>query len=557
MRVSDKVAGKHSEQEFEKRLQILSDSGAGIIHIRTKEIVRATLACRKAILVDGGKYKEWTIAAGFKEFDVTSFARVDINGDGCIEPAKAIGTPMELIRTGDNKEESEVQYFVYINPHYWLDQNPLITHHLQEAASILPTHDMRIIMITPDIPLPECIEDISTTIHFETPGHGELLEYLDSILSGVDEGVVDDLSDEEKNEICYMGAGMTKESFDLYVSEAIVNTSYSGADSVSSEHLVAGVNTGKTEIVNRNDLLELCPTEDMADVGGMENLKEWVRKRALCYTDEARDYGIEAPKGMVFVGVPGSGKSLAAKAVANELGVPLVRLDFGRMFNSLVGASEAAIRTALGMVAAMAPCVLFCDEIDKGLGGIGGSGDAGTSNRVLGTFLTWLQENTAPVFTMVTANNIIGLPPELLRRGRFDAIFATGMPTEAERLEVLEIHLRKRGWDPKDFKMKDKREVVTASRGYVPAEIEAAVADGLVDSYSSDETFSMDHVVAAIGNMVPLSKAFNEQIQAMTVWAHQHAVPASKRYAEVDTSNVEAIGKGKRVRTRVVDKDKH
>jgi SpoVK/Ycf46/Vps4 family AAA+-type ATPase len=261
---------------------------------------------------------------------------------------------------------------------------------------------------------------------------------------------------------------------------------------------------------------------------------------------------------MVFVGPPGTGKSLAAKAVSSVLGVPLIRLDFGKVFNSLVGKSEERIRVALRMVESMAPCVLFVDEIDKGLGGIGGAGDSGTSSRVLGTFLTWLNDCESPVFTMVTANNITGLPPELMRRGRFDAIFATGLPTPDERMTVLNIHLEKRGWDATSFERKDKMEVINVSRGYVPAEIESAVKDGLIDAFDAGEDFTMGHVVSALKTMTPLSQSYAEAIQLMTAWAKSNAIPASRHYedAGTDTTNVESLGSRKtRVRTKKNEDD--
>lgn len=232
--------------------------------------------------------------------------------------------------------------------------------------------------------------------------------------------------------------------------------------------------------------------------------------------------------------VHNTGKSLCAKAIAGVLGVPLVRLDFGKVFNSLVGKSEERMRKALSMVESMSPCVLFVDEIDKGLGGIGGSGDSGTSNRILGTFLTWLNDCEEPVFTVVTANNVTALPPELLRRGRFDAIFSTGLPTVEERREVLRIHLAKRGKDIGEYGASDVQAFLNASAGYVPAEIESAVKDGLIDAFSEQEPFDVTWATSAIEIMVPLSKAFNEVIQAMTLWAKSNATPASRGYEETD-----------------------
>jgi len=191
-------------------------------------------------------------------------------------------------------------------------------------------------------------------------------------------------------------------------------------------------------------------------------------------------------------------------------------------------------------------CVLFCDEIDKGLGGIGGSGDSGTSNRVLGSFLTWLQDCTHPVFVMVTANNVTGLPPEMLRRGRFDAIFSTSMPTPSERREVLRIHLKLRGRDIQDFPKEEVSEVVALSEGYVPAEIESAVKDALVDAFSDGtEEMGMEHVKKALTSMVPLSKAFAAQIKAMNDWAQANATPAGK-----ETAAAPATANARRVSTR-------
>ncbi len=232
--------------------------------------------------------------------------------------------------------------------------------------------------------------------------------------------------------------------------------------------------------------------------------------------------------------VHNSGKSLTAKAVAGVLGIPCVRLDFGKVFNSLVGKSEEQIRKALRMIESMSPCVCLVDEIDKGLGGASGaSGDSGVSSRVLGTFLTWLQDNPYPVFTMVTANNVTGLPPELLRKGRFDATFATGLPTIKERLQVLDIHLRKRGHDIKSFKKTELTTFAKASEGYVPAEIEAGIKESLViafdDAMEAGETpeLTMDNILKAMDDMVPLSKSHKEDMDAILEWSRKNATPAS------------------------------
>jgi ATP-dependent 26S proteasome regulatory subunit len=535
MKIGSDVALHHSENVFRKRFRILSDAGAGVIHIRTNEVQRATNILRKTVLIDGQAYREWDVVNGMRTFTVDTMYS-NVAGDRTlVDIHEAMAVPGRVLQDSNHKDApvpGMTVYYVYVNPQYWLENNPLLNHFLQYYGTVLPTYDVRVVLITPDIALPDNLSDTAVTLKFETPGHSELREAFGSIVEAASDIVT--LDDQEIDRICYAGAGMTKNSFEMYASLAIVDAAEQH-QKVNADQIIDGINRGKTEIVNKNDILELYPVEDINDVGGMENLKEWIAKRSRCYSDEAREFGIEAPKGLVLVGIPGSGKSLSAKAIAKEFGVPLVRLDFGRVFNSLVGKSEERIRTALSMVESMAPCVLFCDEIDKGLGGIGGSGDSGTSSRVLGSFLTWLNDNKKPVFAMVTANNVGALPPELLRRGRFDAIFATGFPTPAERLEILDIHLRKRGWDCDTFSAAEKKKVVDVAKGYVPAEIEAAVKDGLIDAFDAGEAFSMQHVANALRRMVPMSRAYSAEIQKITLWSKQNAVSASKAYDDLTT----------------------
>lgn len=550
MQVSESLSTRNSEEEFARGLRVLSDSGSGVIHVRTHEVQRAAIAMRRTVLVEGDAYHEWDVQTGFKEFDVQSMYELTREGDGT-DLGRALGRPVAHSREPATRNaEDKMHYFVFLNPHYWLETNPQAHHLLQQAAFILPSTNVVVILVTPDAPLPQAIADFTVTLRFETPGHSELLESAQTILDGVEDGVLAELDATDKQRICYAGAGMTKASFETYLSLAIVSAGSEKPDEqVVTDDIIKGLNEGKTEVVNRNDILELYPAESMHNVGGMNALKSWVAKRAACYSDDAREYGIEPPKGIVFVGIPGTGKSLAAKAISKELGVPLIRLDFGKVFNALVGSSEARIRTALKMVESMAPCVLFIDEIDKGLAGTGGSGDSGTSSRVLGTFLTWLNDNTSPVFTMVTANNIEFLPPEMTRKGRFDAIFSSTLPDEDEREEVLKIHLRKRGWDVDMFDKADILSVVNASGGYVGAEIESAVKDGLIDAFSSGDDFDMEHVVTALGNMVPLSTSYAEKITQIQAWAEQNATPASVKISGRGGKNVTSLSK-RRTRTR-------
>lgn len=555
MQVSNSIAARDSEAEFTRELTMLADAGAGVIHVRTTEIPRAIMALRKSIVTGGNQYREWNVVDGMRPVSIADISSGYLKGDENSDFTSALRLISE--EAPDESDTERYTFFVFSNPKQWLvEQNAAAVHLVQQYSQTLPATNIRIVLVMPDEPIDKSMEDVVATLRFETPGHQELKEALTSVLGGVDKKVLD-VDDEGIERICYNSAGMTLASFEMHASLSIVDAAVSkGRNSVvDADDILKGLNAAKTGVVSRNDLLELYPIEGMDQVGGMENLKEWVSKRANCYSDDARDFGIEPPKGMVYVGPPGTGKSLAAKAVASVLGIPLVRLDFGRVFNSLVGASEERIRTALKMVENMSPCVLFCDEIDKGLGGAGGSGDSGTSSRVLGSFLTWLNDNETPVFTMVTANNVTGLPPELMRRGRFDAIFASGFPTAEERLEILKIHLNKRGWDPADFDKKELNLVVEASKGYVGSEIEACVKDGLVDAFAADEDLTPQHMIAALKNMVPLSVAFNETVQEMTLWAKNNATPASKQYDVVDHKKVADIASSGKRRTRITKRD--
>lgn len=530
MDINSSDANRDSVEEFSNKFYTLLDAGAGVIQVRTHEVLRAALEIRKLCIADGFEIREWDIVNGFRTFDEHSCGSLVGVGDGNNIPPAAFSAPLEQLR--DKSQQSIRRCYVYVNFHPFIE-SPDIQHLITLYSYTLPASNTPVIIVTPDIPLTVENENI-LSLHFDPPGFKELRSSLETVIDQVrgdfDDGI--SLTDSDISRICFVGAGMTKNAFDMYTSLAVVEAGREGRTSITADEIATGVAIGKTEVVNQSEVLELYPPTDINNVGGLDNLKEWISKRKGCYSDEAREFGIEPPKGIVLVGVPGTGKSLVAKAVASEFGIPLVRLDFGRVFNSLVGASENRMRQALRQVENMAPVVLFADEIDKGLGGIGSGGDSGVSSRVLGSFLTWLQDCKKPVFVMVTANNVTGLPPEMLRRGRFDAIFSTTMPNPHERREVLRIHLKLRGRNIKDFDSEEVDALVRQLDGYVPAEIESAVKDALVDAFSSEEDLTIQHIAEAARAMVPLSKAFKEQIDRMSAWAENNATPASKPSGE-------------------------
>ena len=545
MDINSSDANRDSVEDFSKKFYTLLDAGAGVIQVRTHEVLRAALEIRKLGIADGFSVREWDIVNGFRDFDEHSHGSLVGQGDGNINPSGAFMSPLDQLR--DKSQQGVKRYYVYVNFHPFME-SPDIQQLVTLYTYTLPASNTPVIIITPDIPLTVENETI-LSLHFDPPGFKELRTSLETVIEQVKEDFDDgiQLDDDDISRICYVGAGMTKNAFDMYASLAVVEAGRQGRTSISAEEIATGVAVGKTEVVNQSEVLELYPPTDIKNVGGLDNLKDWIKKRKGCYSDEAREFGIEPPKGIVLVGVPGTGKSLVAKAVASEFGIPLVRLDFGRVFNSLVGASESRMRQALRQVENMAPVVLFADEIDKGLGGIGSGGDSGVSSRVLGSFLTWLQDCKKPVFVMVTANNVNGLPPEMLRRGRFDAIFSTTLPSPHERREVLRIHLKLRDRDISDFDVDEVDRLIQQLDGYVPAEIESAVKDALVDAFSAGEDLTLSHIAEAVRVMVPLSKAFKEQIARMADWAENNATPASKPHSDDLQSNSNS---GRNIRRR-------
>lgn len=288
----------------------------------------------------------------------------------------------------------------------------------------------------------------------------------------------------------------------------------------------------KERVIKQSEVLEFYPADArMADVGGLDQLKQWLDRRGQAFGAGARNFGLEPPKGVLLLGIQGCGKSLTAKAVAATWQFPLLRLDVGKVFGSLVGQSEGNLRAALQVAQALAPCVLWVDEIEKGLAGMGSSDrtDGGTTARVVGTLLTWLQEKRAPVFVVATANRIELLPPELLRKGRFDEIFFVDLPGEEARKEILRIHLKKKEREPSQF---DLDRLARESVGYSGAELEEAVREGLFEAFAAGKQLRTDHVADALRATYPLSKTMRDQIEQLRRWAQVRARQASSSKPE-------------------------
>jgi len=290
----------------------------------------------------------------------------------------------------------------------------------------------------------------------------------------------------------------------------------------------AGVLDEKEQAVRKDGILEFCrPRVGFADVGGLESLKSWFTRRRQAFDPAGLRFGLQPPRGVVLAGVPGCGKSLTAKALAADWEVPLLRLDLGKVYGSLLGESEERLRRALATAEAVSPCVLWIDELEKAFSGLGNVRDSGVARRVFGTFLTWLEDRTAPVFVAATANDIRHLPPEFTRKGRFDEIFFVDLPGESARVSIFNLHLARRGRDPAGF---DLAALAEAAKGYSGAEIEAAVVDGLYRAFGDDaRPLAETDIRAALDATVPLSKSRAADIARLHIWAAANARPAQAR----------------------------
>lgn len=541
----------NSEDSLMTELLKLSSAGGSVIQIRTREPIRAAVTLRKHLIGTDSPYREWDICNGFRVYTKENFTDFRVSSAGGKDDfVTALEVPIAELRNTNsqvNADPEQVHYFVYLNPQHFMN-NPYVTELVTQYAAVLPTTNVCLIFITNDAPLQGVPLGDTLVTDFNTPNAAELSEALTRVVEESlkqEESFPDgsDLTQEDIARIAHMGLGLTHSEFEAYAAITLVDAGESGDRMITADRLLAGIGKGKTAVIRQSEILELTTTTDISEVGGMQRLKDWVQQRSNAYSKEAKDFGVEPPKGAALVGVPGTGKSLVAKAIASVFEVPLVRLDFGRVFSKYVGDSESRVRAALKMVESMAPCVLFVDEIDKGLGGAGGGGDSGTSSRVLGSFLTWLQECKAPVFTMVTANRVDGLPPELLRRGRFDQIFSVGMPGTDARREVFRIHLQKRGRKLEDFSAADIESLLAASNNYVPAEIESAIKDAITIAFNDQTTDVLEarHIIDALRNLVPMSKSHAEAIARIVDWSEVNATnveytdksPDPKRVAEV------------------------
>lgn len=408
---------------------------------------------------------------------------------------------------------------------------PNVLRRLREVAQAFQSGatPRTLIIIAPVLRIPTELEKDITLLDFPLPSEVELQAVLDQMISANtanNSRLRIEVDEVGRERLAKAALGLTLNEASNAFARAMVN------DGVLSEDDVHVVSEEKKQTVRKAGLLEFIDADvDLDAVGGLQNLKRWLAKRNNSWLDEAAAYGIPAPKGVLMTGVPGCGKSLTAKAIAAGWELPLLRLDVGKVFAGVVGSSEQNMRSAIKTAEATAPCILWLDEIEKGFSGIGGSGDSGTSMRVFGTFLTWMQEKSATVFVIATANKVDGLPPEFLRKGRFDEIFFVDLPTDVERRDIWRLHLNKRLAKSKASGIAVTAELVGGlareTEGFSGAEIEQLVVAGLFEAFSERRALNEDDLLRAIRNMVPLSTTQAEQIAAVRAWAADRAIAAS------------------------------
>ncbi len=431
--------------------------------------------------------------------------------------------PLALLNT--IADDTEPCIWVLRDFHPFLKDQSVVRH-LRELAFTLKASAKTIILLGPILQIPTELEKEVTVVDFALPTADVLGKRLDAIIHAArkSEQIVIDLDRRQRTQLVQACLGLTESEANNAIAKAMIQA-HGRLDGDAIEAVIAE----KQQIIRKSGLLEFYDSnERLNHVGGLSTLKEWLRKRVRAFGSEARAFGLPEPKGILLVGVQGCGKSLVAKSVANSWRLPLLRLDVGRLFASLVGSSEENLRNAIKIAESIAPVVLWVDEIEKGFSGVGSSNvsDAGTAARVFGSFVTWLQEKNAPVFVIATANSVEQLPPELVRKGRFDEIFFVDLPDAHERADIWKIHLEKRNRDPAQF---DRQSLAMASDGLSGAEIEQAVVAGLYEAFDNDRPLEMGDLLDVLQETVPLSRMMDQEITALRAWATQRARPASGR----------------------------
>lgn len=493
-------------------LEILVRARYPLLYVVTSEEERALHEIHRISEILGKKLFDWTISNGLTRYRASL--------DGKTEGRKDTRDPIIALR--EIPAAAEPSIFVLRDFHEFMT-NSEVKRRLRDLASLLRSTLSTVIILSPLLRLPDELEKDITIYDFPLPTRRDIGDLLSQISRDIAENpnLKIDLSEESREAIIDAAIGLTLNEAENVFAKTLVSVqrlTHGEASHVYAE---------KKQVIRKSGLLEYIDVSDtLANVGGLDQLKSWIRRRRSAMDPHAAKFGLPSPRGLLLVGVQGCGKSLAAKATATELGYPLVRLDIGRLFSKMVGETESNIRRALSIAEALAPVVLWIDELEKGLSGTGSSDstDGGTTARLFGTILTWLQEKTAPVFVVATANDIERLPPEVLRKGRFDEIFFVDLPSASERRDIFRIHLARRNRRPELF---DLEMLASASEGFSGAEIEQTIVEAMFNAYGIKDDIETGDVVLAARTMVPLSRTMRKSISDRRLWAIGRTINAS------------------------------
>jgi len=456
---------------------------------------------------------EWSIVKGI--------TLCSDNLDTSQKPDKKTKDPTSAL---DNIETAEHPSIFILNDFHPYLKDTTVIRKLKEVAHGFTASLKSLIIISPILFIPCELEKEITVIDFDLPSPDDLKDVLFRLKFQLKKSQNIELSitPEVVEEVIQSIQGLTLQEAENVLAKIIIEKKQ-----ITSDEIPMILNE-KKQIIRKSEILEYYSSqENFKDIGGLENLKFWLAQRKLAFSEKAKEFGLPKPKGVLLLGVQGCGKSLCAKAVSTLWNLPLLRLDMGKIFGSLVGSSEDNMRKAIRMAEGISPCILWIDEIEKALSGVQSSGhsDAGTASRVFGTFITWLQEKQKPVFVIATANDVTQLPPELLRKGRFDEVFFVDLPSQSEREGIFSIHISKRNRNPKKFNLK---ELASESAGYSGAEIEQVIIAALYEAFYKNTEITDEILKKKIKETIPLSRLMKEKVEELRSWSKGRAVSASE-----------------------------
>ena len=468
------------------------DSGYPIIYINSFEEVKTDSIIKE--VMGGREGLEWNGAKGFVDFKTRQPL---IENKSLIETLKLLNTDDELDR----------KYLVLKDVAGYLEEQEVTAILKDIALQISQELDATIIIVSSIVKIPKELEKFITIVELEFPTQNEIKQQIKRFAEEQDAPI----SDELLEEMSMSFKGLTEFEIESLLASALAQ------NGMFTRQDLKLIFDQKQQMIMKSGILEMIPLKERPeDIGGLENLKTWLRRKAKVYKsiNKAMDFGVDMPKGVLIAGVPGCGKSLAAKVTAQLFEVPLLRLDMGKIMGKYVGESEKNMCKAIALAEAISPCVLWIDELEKAFAGIDGSGSEVTV-RLFGTFLTWMQEKASPAFVIATANDITKLPPELMRKGRFDEIFYVSLPNKTERRKIFEIHISRRR--KSDLNNIDLDKLVDKTEGYSGADIEGVVKDAVENVFADDKmNLTTDYILTAIKNTHSLSEIMKDSLEKLS-----------------------------------------